>query len=154
MRVIENPEIAAYEASVRDRLEVQHALLSSLELSVRRYMDAYDNYLEEQRFLAAKNMDMGLLGRALSKFLSLDFANKSIGTRELSDAFGAFSCNSSWTRDCEYTLPVLLRILLSFEVETTHLGLGQRSRDTKEYSLRFGLYLSGIGAFLCASIYS
>lgn len=121
--------VSAYEATLREWLEFQHTSLSSHELSVGRHMVAYRSYMEEQRFLTAKSLDVKILSRALSRFTSLeelniDFWDKHIGARELIEAFGPFRCQGLLTQDCEYTLPVIFRALSRSTAEVKTLGLG------------------------------
>lgn len=92
-------------------------------------MVAYRSYMEEQRLLTAKYLDVKTLSRALSKFTSLkemiiDLTAKRIGLRELTEAFGAFEYDSLLTRDCEYTLPVVFRALLHSTAELKSFRLG------------------------------
>ncbi len=128
-RFIDHDDIYAYEASVRNRLEYQPSSLSSHELSVGRHMVAYSSYMEEQRLLTTKNLDVKSLSRALSRFTSLEEMNidlmaKRIGLRELTEAFGAFKYDDLLTRDCEYTLPVVFRALSQSTAELKTFSLG------------------------------
>lgn len=115
---------------MRDCLEFRHASLSSHALSVGRHLAAYKSYIEEQRFLTAKDLDVKILGRAFSGFINLqelniDFWNRRIGAVELMNALGPYNCNEILTNDCEYTLPVVFRALSGSRAEIKTLGLGQ-----------------------------
>lgn len=96
-------------------------------------MAAYRTYMEEQRLLAANNLDVKLLSRALNGFihresLCIDHTNGHIGVRELIEAFGVFRSGALLIYDCEYIFPVVFRALSASKPVIKSLTMGREVR--------------------------
>ena len=133
LSVIKGEDLAVFEHSVRDWLEFRHSSLSALELSIARYMAAYQSLITGQRFLSEKSLDLKILSRALSKFtrleeVNIDYSNNHIGAADLNDAFGPFNRDGLLTRDCSYTLLLVLQALSISEKDTNVFRLGGEKR--------------------------
>ena len=97
-------------------------------------MSAYRGYLEAQRYLSSKAMDMKILARAFTRLpnletLQVDYRNLAIGSLELIDAFGRFKAKDLVTCNCEYVLPTLFQALSSSRTKFKIFKLGPVSDD-------------------------
>lgn len=119
LRFIEHQDASIYEPSIRSWL-VHHYPSSSVshDLMLASCMTAYEMYIKRQRILGAKSLDLKILTRAMDSFprlreLNIDFNDIYIGAEELTDAFGFFYNQDFLTRDCEYTIPLVMRAMSS-----------------------------------------
>ena len=138
LRFIDYESDALYRAKVKDWLEYQPASLSILSLTLAKHMSAYRSYIEAQRFLSSKALDVKILSRAFSllshvETLHVDYWDTAIGSAELIHAFGAFKAQDLLTCDCCQTLPVLIRALAesSLKIKVFKLGFDQYSSYSK-----------------------
>ena len=134
LRFIDYESHALYRAKVKDWLEYQPASLSILSLTLAKHMSAYCSYIEAQRFLSSKALDVKILSRAFSllshvEILNVDYWDTAIGSAELIHAFGAFKAQDLLTCDCRQTLPVLIRALAasSLKIKVFKLGFDEDS---------------------------
>lgn len=130
MRFIEYEADAHYRDNVKDWLEYQLASLSMHTLTMAKHMSAYRSYIEAQRVLSLEDTDVKILARAFSQLprlesLHVDYWDTSIGSGELTHAFGAFKAEDLLSNDCQYTLPALIKALAASIVKVKVFKLGR-----------------------------
>lgn len=129
MRFVEYEADAHYSDKVKDWLEYQPASLSMHTLTMAKHMSAYRSYIEAQRLLSSKDVDVKILARAFSQLprlesLHVDYWDTIIGSGELTHAFGAFKAEDLLSNDCQYTLPTLMKALAASFVKIKVFKLG------------------------------
>lgn len=129
MRIIDYKIDTHYRDKVKDWLEYQPVSLSMHTLAMAKHMSAYRSYIEAQRLLSSKSLDVKVLARAFSQLphleiLHVDYWDTAIGSSELIHAFGAFKSEFLLSNDCQYTLPTLMKALAASSVKTKVFRLG------------------------------
>ena len=107
-----------YEDKIQDFLEHKHQYLSHSmrALALAKHMSSYRSYIEMQRVLSKNDLDVTILSRAFSQLphfetLQVGLWDPTIGSAEMTHAFGVFNPGDLLTFDCSHTLPVLIKAL-------------------------------------------
>ena len=129
VRFIDYGDDTQYRNKVKDWLEYQPASLSMHTLTMAKHMSAYRSYIEAQRLLSSEYVDVKVLTRAFSQLprleiLHIDHWDTVIGSEEMIQAFGAFKAADLLSKDCQYTLPTLMKALAASSVKFKVFSLG------------------------------
>ena len=123
---------------IKETLELKHSYLNAYELGVTKFLAAHGSYIEEQDLLSERSLDVKILSRILDKFmhlgeLAVNYFDNVTGAKELNEAFGCtglFNFPELLTRNCEYTLPVIIRAMAFSKAKIRVFKLiGERDRD-------------------------
>ena len=105
-----------FGAEVRQWLSETTETVNIQALAYRRYMSAYQSYIDDQRYLSENGLDVKLLTVALRQFPGLEsvvvnWFNDHLGTEEIINHFGSLDRDDLILFDGDYTLPILFQAL-------------------------------------------
>lgn len=107
-----------YEEKIKDFLEQKRQYLSHSmrALALAKHMSAYRGYIEMQRLLSTNDLDTMILSRAFSQLpqletLQVGLWDPTVGSNEVSRAFGILNPGDLLTFASSHTLPVLIKAL-------------------------------------------